>query len=556
VTTPQNKGTEALNRVTASNLARLIEIGPEVGVFLGVDSGPAGLPVVDANGISARLAVYRDWLADLKSLDLARLGPAERLDVRAFAGHLSLYRYVTQDLARWRHNPDVVSSLGELFFTLLVRRRESEEQRFTEILARLRDVPRFLGDVRGRLTELDTVWAETADQVCRRMAGLWESIAVAAGQAVDGALLDEVTHASRAAAEAVEEYRRWLSDYPSRRPGLWVLGDERFEELVGLKGLGMDVDEIRDVGEYYLEQLRDKRRMMARSLCESGNVADARRQSRLPVPVSFADALEQIRMVARDSRAFVAAQGLVPLPEDEELVVMQTPDFLAPLIPFAAMMEAGVYETHQRSVYMVTPPASGDLSDLALNRFSGIAVHEGYPGHHLQHAHAHRHTSVYRNNPFAGFPRDQAARYGLDLVEGWAHYCEEMMKNYGFHDSLESRYLMVEDQLFRAVRILIDVDLSRGRMSMGEAERLLHTELGVSPAAARAEVRRYTTSPTYQLCYLLGKHKIEQFRQEVRSLLGVGFDDMEFHRLVLDAGCLPVELIRESFLASLPLGDA
>jgi uncharacterized protein (DUF885 family) len=220
------------------------------------------------------------------------------------------------------------------------------------------------------------------------------------------------------------------------------------------------------------------------------------------------------------------------------------------------MLEAGVYEKIQRSVYMVTPPSSGDLSDLALNRFSGIAVHEGYPGHHLQHAHAHRNTSVYRNNPFAGFPRDPAARFGLDLVEGWAHYCEEMMKNYGFHDSLEARYLMVEDQLFRAVRILIDVDLSRGRMSMGEAQRMLTDEVGVAPATASAEIRRYTTSPTYQLCYLLGKHKIERFREEVRSLMGVGFEDLEFHRLVLDAGCVPVEMIRESFLASLPQGDA
>ena len=556
MTTPRSKGSEALQRVTASNLARLVEIGPEVGVFLGLDSAPAGLPSLHTDGIAHRLSIYRDWMAELKALDLAGLAPSERLDVRAFAGHLSLYRYVIQDLARWRHNPDVVSSLGELFFTLLVRPRDSEEQRFTEILARLQDVPRFLDDVRSRLTVLDTVWAETADQVCLRMRGLWESIAAAAAHAVDGALLAEIEAAARKAAAAVVDYRAWLAAFPHREEGLWILGDERFEELVGLKGLAMTVDEIREVGEYYLEDLRAKRTELARSLCESGDVAEARSRARRPVPADFGQALEQIRGVASDSRRFLRERELVPLPDGEELVVMQTPDFLAPLIPLAAMLEAGVYEKIQRSVYMVTPPASGDLSDLALNRFSGIAVHEGYPGHHLQHAHAHRNTSVYRNNPFAGFPRDPAARFGLDLVEGWAHYCEEMMKNYGFHDSLEARYLMVEDQLFRAVRILIDVDLSRGRMSMGEAQRMLTDEVGVAPATASAEVRRYTTSPTYQLCYLLGKHKIERFREEVRSLMGVGFDDLEFHRLVLDAGCIPVEMIRESFLASLPQGIA
>ncbi len=556
MTTQRTNEAAALGTITARNLARLVEVSPEVAVFLGLDSAPAGLPAMSPSWIAEKLQVYRDWLAELKALDLARLGPAARFDVRVFASHLSLYRYVIQDLARWRHNPDVISPLGELCFLLLVRPRDSEEQRFAELLSRLEDVPAYLAGARARLGTLDTVWADTSERVCQRMEGLWSSIARAARASMDGALADEVEASARRAAEAVDAYRRWLAEGRDRKEGLWVLGEERLGELVSLKGLALSVDEIREIGEYYLAHLRDKRRLLARSLCGSDDVAVARRRAQHPVPESFEQALEQIRGVASDSRAFLEKHDLVPMPEGEELAVMQTPDFLAPLIPLAAMMEAGVYEPQQRSVYLVTPPGGGDLADLALTRFSGIAVHEGYPGHHLQHAHAHRNTSVYRNNPFTGFPSDPAARYGLDLVEGWAHYCEEMMKNYGFHDSLESRYLMVEDQLFRAVRILIDVDLSSGRMSMAEAERMLTSEVGVAEATARAEVRRYTTSPTYQMCYLLGKHKIEQFRQEVRGLTGVGFDDKEFHRLILDAGCVPVEMIRESFLASLPRGDA
>lgn len=556
MTTQRGDGATALGPVTARNLARLVEASSEVAVFLGLDTQPAGLPPMDPSSIAHKLQVYRDWMAELKALDVSHLSPSARFDIRAFAGHLSLYRYVIQDLARWRHNPDVVSSLGELCFILLVRPRETEEQRFAELLAKLEGVPAYLDGARSRLGTLDAVWADTADRVCLRMEGLWTSVAGAARRSVGGALADEIAAAAARAGEAVEAYRRWLSDVPNREEGLWILGDDRFAELVSLKGLGLDVDDIREIGEYYLAHLRDKRRMLARSLCGSDDVAVARRRARRPVPESFEHALEQIRGVASESRTFLETHALVPLPEGEELAVMQTPDFLAPLIPFAAMMEAGVYETQQRSVYMVTPPESGDLSDLALTRFAGIAVHEGYPGHHLQHAHAHRNTSVYRNNPFTGFPADGSARYGLDLVEGWAHYCEEMMKNHGFHDSLESRFLMVEDQLFRAVRILIDVDLSRGRMQMAEAEQMLMSEVGVPEPAARAEVRRYTTSPTYQMCYLLGKHKIEEFRKEVHTLLGAGFDDLEFHRLILDAGCVPVEMIRESFLATLPSGDA
>ena len=199
---------------------------------------------------------------------------------------------------------------------------------------------------------------------------------------------------------------------------------------------------------------------------------------------------------------------------------------------------------------MVTPPEDGDLLGLSRPRFSGIAVHEGYPGHHLQHSLAHRACSLYRNNPFVGFPVDGAARFGLDLVEGWAHFCEEMMKDQGFHDTPQSRYWMVEDQLFRAVRILVDIDLSRGRMSSAEAAGFLCDELGMPRSGAEAEVRRYTTSPTYQLCYLLGKHKIEQLRDEVRTSEGESYSDRRFHEMVLAEGCIPVEMIRERCLAS------
>lgn len=538
----------ALSGITTDHLEQLVDLAPEVAVFLGMQGVGSGLPRLGDDGIGAKLGVYTQWKAAIEAVDPSTLDRRERVDIDGFRHHYELYRFLIEDLGRWRHQPDAVSPLGELFFVLLTSSWDSEEARFHDVLCRLEEVPAYLEVVRGHITEVDSVWADTAERVCRGIAGLWRSIALAARETTGGTLAHEVAAASARAAGAVSEYEAWLRDGPRRTEGLWVLSDDDFAALVERKLLGLTVVEIRELGEHYLHEYRDRRAALARKLTSSGAVGEARKVATSEIPRSFDAALGQIRRMVADSRRFVLDRDLTPRLDREEMRVLRTPEFLVPLIPFAAMLEAGHFTPLQRSVYMVTPPADGDLSKLTRTRFSGIAVHEGYPGHHLQHSYSHRHNSVYRNNPFCGFPMDGAGRFGLDLVEGWAHYTEEMMKDRGFHDSLESRFLMVEDQLFRAVRILIDVDLSRGRMTMQEAQDFLCSEVGMGRTGAEAEVRRYTTSPTYQLCYLVGKHKIEQFRDEIRVLDGE--DDRAFHEIILRGGCLPIEMIREETLLS------
>ncbi len=523
-------------------------MAPEATVYLGIDGAGHGLPELDATGIHAKVRLFESWRDSLQGIDGETLTDGERLDVEAYELRLDLYRYVMQDLARWRHNPDAISALGELFFMLMTADRANEEGRFEDILARLEDVPKYLRGAQNRLGKVDPVWAGTALRVCDGMAGLWRSLAEAADGAVGGALAEQVRRSAERAGDAVDRYRRWIADETEAQEGLWLLQEEQFDELLRLKALGVDTRSCRELGEHYLHELRAERLRLARSLTDSDSMADARRIANRRVPGSFSGAVAQVKEFVADSRRFLVNQDLVPMAEHEGMKVLPTPDFFVPLIPFAAMMEAGMYAPVQRSVYMLTRPVDGDLSGLSKDRFSGIAVHEGYPGHHLQHSYAHRNTSIYRNNPFVGFPVDGAARFGLDLVEGWAHYCEEMMKDHGFEDTAESRFLLVDDQLLRAVRILIDVDLSTGRMPMEGAVEMLVDEVGMPRGAAEAEVRRYTTSPTYQLCYLLGKHKIERFRDELRQLQGGAFDERDFHEMLLNGGCLPVDMTRKHIL--------
>jgi uncharacterized protein (DUF885 family) len=119
-----------------------------------------------------------------------------------------------------------------------------------------------------------------------------------------------------------------------------------------------------------------------------------------------------------------------------------------------------------------------------------------------------------------------------------------MMVEQGFNPDKETKLIQVSSAIFRAVRIILDVKLSRGEMAFEEAVNMLVEEVGMSNESATAEVRRYTQTPGHQLSYLLGKHLILQLKQDVRKRKGDKFSEKSFHDTLIANGYLPFSLVR------------
>ena len=66
----------------------------------------------------------------------------------------------------------------------------------------------------------------------------------------------------------------------------------------------------------------------------------------------------------------------------------------------------------------------------------------------------------------------------------------------------------LQAQWGRASRIIIDASLHTGKMTHEQAVQFLVERAGLEPEDARAEVNRYTISPTQPQCYLMGKLQI------------------------------------------------
>jgi hypothetical protein len=346
------------------------------------------------------------------------------------------------------------------------------------------------------------------------------------------ATLDVLAEAGKGAAASAEDHRRWLEALTDAETceGHWLLSEQNYTRLLELKHLGLSIDEVEAIGQQQLA-LRIAQR-------------DQHAPPSGPAPSSFEEAMGGIRSVVEESLRFVQARDFATFPEGEELLLRETPSFLRPIIPFAALLSAGPLDVVQRSVYLVSEPADGDLRELRLARITGVAVHEVYPGHHLQLSAANQRTSLLRARIVGAPGLGGEAALGTDLVEGWAHYVEEKMQNEGFGCLPGTAWVLRNDQVWRAVRILIDVRMCRGRMAPEEAIAMLVEHAGLSKPSAEAEVRRYTSNPSYQLCYLIGKLKLERLKDDLLQRWGDSGSERRFHDTVLEAGCIPVEMLR------------
>jgi uncharacterized protein (DUF885 family) len=176
---------------------------------------------------------------------------------------------------------------------------------------------------------------------------------------------------------------------------------------------------------------------------------------------------------------------------------------------------------------------------------SNTSIHEAYPGHHLQLSVANSHPSMTRILTDAP-----------EFTEGWGMYSEQMMREQGFDAAANFRLNLHTDAIWRACRIILDVRMHRGEIGVEEAIRFLVEQTSFEEANARAEVRRYTYTPTYQLSYLLGKVLLLGLRADEQKRLGDAFSLRDFHDTLLRNGSLPISFHRRILSERIAAGTA
>ena len=520
---------------------RFFEANPHFASYLGLhDPYDSQMPKGDTAHIIENLKLLEEFVERMKkAVDYNALSDDNRIDWQVMERAAEATRFETFELRMHELNPNAFDEVGGIFFMMITRDYAPLDRRIEAIIARLEKLPQYLKEFRSRFEKSTPVklWTDIAIESAQQMPGLFQFIAVSTKGRIPEELHGKLVKASMDLMAPYQEHMLWLQSLKSKTVDTWAIGKRKFEKLIQLRDLGMTSEEIYQLGVKYLREMKDERKRIAEQIAPSKSVEEVMKMVEEKTPKTFEDALKATKEAMEEAKQFVITNDLATVHEEDKLDVEETPAYLAPLIPFAAMMMPSRFDKPIIGTYIVTRPK--DIKNLGkhLNYASlrNTAVHEAFPGHFLQGAISNRGSLVHM------------LANGVETTEGWAHYCEQMMLEHGFVTGLEARLIQVNDVVWRAVRIIVDVRLSHGEMGFDEAVGMLMTEAGMSKEAAVAEVNRYTQSPGYPLSYLLGKHLILQLRDDVKRRMGDRFNEKWFHDTITANGYLSVSLLRKVF---------
>jgi uncharacterized protein (DUF885 family) len=163
-------------------------------------------------------------------------------------------------------------------------------------------------------------------------------------------------------------------------------------------------------------------------------------------------------------------------------------------------------------------------------------LHEAIPGHHYQSSLQMEDTLLPTFRRFKWY-----GAYG----EGWALYCESLGKELGLYTNPYQHMGALSDEIHRAIRLVVDIGIHSKGMTREEAIAYMMQNEPIEEQNAIAETERYMAMPGQALSYKIGALKLKELRDKYALQLGVKFDIREFHKQVLNSGCLPLSVLEE-----------
>ena len=162
------------------------------------------------------------------------------------------------------------------------------------------------------------------------------------------------------------------------------------------------------------------------------------------------------------------------------------------------------------------------------------AYHEGVPGHHMQIAIAQELPQL---------PPFRQNEYYTAYTEGWALYAERLGKEVGFFQDPYSYYGHLQDDMLRAIRLVVDTGFHYKHWTRQQVVDFFHDHSAIDEYEVQSETDRYMAVPAQALGYKIGQLEILKLRQYAKDQLGDKFNLSNFHDEVLSAGALPLDVL-------------
>lgn len=501
---------------------------------------------VSAAAFLGEIAADRRLLEAVRAVDADTLDHEQRIDRRLVIGLLESSIYSAEKRRLWENDASIyvpANQVGRLLGALETGPAEKDVTAFASVLEK---IPERVATGKQNLREPPKRYTEAAIFKTKGTIGSLEDIAASLqGEDIaDGDLMASLATAT----DALREYERFLSgDLLPRSTGDWAIGKEHYDYILQHRWhLDADADEILARGKKAFEETEALAQEVSERIEPGKHWSEV--YERLKDEHPAADGIKQAYQAQIDAaREFVIENEIVTLPEGERVITVDTPPAMRRSSPFGTFQSVDQFDDGLEGRLVLTPIEGWMTPEQQAERLRShhdawipiIAVHEAYPGHHVDALKTRENPRVLR----------KVVREPI-FSEGWGLFTEEMMYEQGFLHGDDVRLTQLRNRLWRAARVIMDVSLHTGSMTFEEAVDFLSEKVRFERYAAELEVGMYTFRPTYVLGYLIGMQEISAIRDDYIETFGEPSPPSQFYDPLLTVGALPPVLVRDSLFSA------
>ncbi len=535
---------------------------PTNGTAAGLHQYDVQLEDYSAAGVQKQVAALHAYEKKIEAIDPSALDASVSADREILLNNIRSTLLSLEVVRPWEKNPDSYSSgITGSVFVIMSRDYAPVNIRLHAAVEREKLMPQVLLEARKNLKNPPRIYTEIAlEQIDGLISFFQNDVPSAFAAATDPATKAAFAKSNAAVVEALKSYGAWMkTDLLPRSNGDYKLGADTFaKKLKYDEMVDLPLDRLLAIAYADLHKNQAEFARVAKEVDPAKTPQEvlAELATIHPDPTKLLQAFQAQFAGLTD---FIGTNHIITIPTKVEPTLEETPPFMRATTQ-ASMDPPGAFETRSTTAFFnVTLPErdwtpahiAEHMAAFNVGTITSTAIHEAYPGHYVQFLWQPQ------------FPSKIRKLIGANTnIEGWAHYCEQMMLDEGYlppgttADSREAKLIrlgQLQDALLRDARFVNSIKLhtlsgaTGGSWTIDQAVELFVTEGYQSHAVGLMETKRGTSDATY-LYYTLGKLEIMKLRADVQAKQGSAFNLQRFHDDLMRQGFAPIKVIRKAML--------
>jgi uncharacterized protein (DUF885 family) len=544
----------AQEAVLAELIDKYLEAGfkrsPNSATVLGFHQYDSMAPDLSASAIKSEIDELKDFQKKFDELKTDSLSQRSKIDLQLIKSKIKAELLELEDVKNWERNPDFYSSrASSIVYDLISRDFAPLTERMRSVIAREKKIGAMLDAGKANLKNPPRIYTEVAIEQLPGIIDLFKNSVTEKFKSVtDKELKSEFESSNTEVIKQLSEYLQFLKkDLLPKSNGNFALGEDFYKKKLLYEEMeDTPLDQLLSMGQAELKRLQQEFISTAKEIDPTKTPLEVFTaiSSDHPSPSSLVGSVSGVLKKLQD---FCSEKNIITIPAESNLQVQETPAFMRALT-FAAMDAPGPFEQKAKEAYYYVTLPEADWKPERVEEHMrafckydllNTSVHEAFPGHYVQGLWQRKAPSKIAKIIDCG-----------SNVEGWAHYCEQMMVEQGLENGDKKlKMVMIHDALLRCCRYIVGISMHTKGMSMDEGIKFFVNEGYQEKANAERETKRGTMDPTY-LVYTLGKLQIIALRDDYKKLKGAEFSLKDFHNKIMETGAPPIKIIRQIIMGN------